>query len=54
MSKPVTLDTSGLDAAKRFVEYHIGDPSWATHILNAYFYPEETNHELDAEMGKNQ
>lgn len=40
----------GIGAARRFAAWHIGDPSWAGAILEAYFNPERTNRYLDEDM----
>jgi hypothetical protein len=39
----------GLSVARDWAEWNIGDPSWATEILWAYFNPDLAEHELEAE-----
>lgn len=41
---------AGLRAARRWAQWHIGDPSWGTDIINAYLNPATAEAELDEEM----
>jgi hypothetical protein len=43
------LDARGLAAARRYAQWHIGDPNWADSILAAYVDPEGTIADLDRE-----
>lgn len=42
-------DPVGVAAARAYAHWHLGDPSWADHILNAYFNPEAIRDELQRE-----
>lgn len=44
------LDQKGLQAARRYARWHIGDSAWASLILQAYFNPEQANDILDREQ----
>ena len=50
MTKHIELNEGGLEAARRYARWHIGDSHWADLILKAYFNPSETNAELDREQ----
>lgn len=41
---------AGMQAARRYAQWHLGYRSWADQILNAYNNPEETNAALDEEQ----
>lgn len=41
-------DPAGLNAAKRYAGWHIGDPKFAEKIIDAYLNPERVNADLDA------
>lgn len=45
-----TPDPEGLAAARKIAGYHIGDPSWANVIIDAYLHPSEALAELEEEM----
>lgn len=47
-----TIDPKGLDAARRYATWHLGHPEWADNILEAYFNPDTTNHQIDKEQTK--
>ena len=44
------LDSEGLAAARRYARWHLGDPAWASEILEAYMNPAEANARLDKEQ----
>lgn len=45
------LDPRGVAVARRWARWHLGDSAWALDILEAYFNPDETERDLDEEMG---
>lgn len=44
------LDPRGMQAARRYARWHIGDGHWADLIIQAYLNPDETFAQLDAEQ----
>lgn len=48
----MSIDQEGLDAARRFALWHIGDRQWANDIIAAYLNPRATHAALDAEMSE--
>lgn len=40
---------AGLNAARRVARWHLGYPSWADQIIDAYNDPDSANAEMDAE-----
>ena len=45
-------DPVGLQVARCWAAYHIGDASWANEIIRAYLNPEEAGAELAKVMGR--
>lgn len=43
-------ETRAMQVARNVAGYHIGDPSWADLIVNAYLNPEEASEKLRQEM----
>lgn len=39
-----------IDVARRYAEWHLGDPNWANRFLDVYRFPHRTQRELDKEM----
>jgi|GEM_PF-4302905 len=48
MSEKKLPDDSGLNAARRYAGWELGDPSWAYSIIDAYLNPKEANDRMDA------
>lgn len=44
------IDSRGIQAARRYARWYIGDGSWADLILEAYMNPDQTFARLDAEQ----
>jgi len=44
-----SVDPRGLEVARQYAEYYIGDSSWADMILGAYFDPENKASELETD-----
>lgn len=44
-----TLDQKGYSAMRDYAQWHLGDPSWAYHLLNAYLNPGRTKQQLNKE-----
>lgn len=43
------IDREGIEAARRYAGWHIGDRSWADLIIRAYLDPKTVEAELDAD-----
>lgn len=45
------MNEKGLRAARAVAQWHIGDPSWANLIVDAYLNPERAIEQLAREKG---
>lgn len=48
-----TEHAAGLDAARKYAAWHIGDPSWADLIIGTYLNPAVALHKLQEEKEDN-
>lgn len=42
----------GLQAARAYAQWHIGDPDWADSIVDAYLHPKQALEQLDADRAE--
>ena len=47
MSDDVRMDEAGLEAARRYAGWELGDGGWADSIIDAYLNPKAANARMD-------